>query len=104
MGKATHYKRDSFPRVDWFRVMSDCRRAGYCLAAVAREVGIPRSTLQHWCHPDKGAQAGFEHGLRVVAFWQHATGRTIESLPWVSRFAPYPQLGALSTSPGFRHS
>jgi hypothetical protein len=84
-------------RVDWFRVMLDMRKHEHSMARVARETGIPRTTLLQWCAPDKPVQAKFEDALRVIALWCEVTMRPIGRLPWINRFEPYPQLSQLST-------
>jgi lambda repressor-like predicted transcriptional regulator len=102
MAKPT--RTDDSLRVDWFRVLLDMRRRGYSQVAVAREAGIPRSTLQQWCSAACPVQAKFEDGLRVITLWCAITEQPVERLPWINRFAPHPSLSTLIAAklPGLR--
>lgn len=65
-------------RVDWFRVIADLRRCGYCAQAVADVVGVGRTTVLGW---KQGNEPSHATGERLISFWASSTGHARELLP-----------------------
>ncbi|BCD83607.1 hypothetical protein PSm6_00140 [Pseudomonas solani] len=65
-------------RVDWFRVIADLRRCGFCAQAVADVAGVGKATVIGW---KQGAEPSHATGERLISFWSNSTGYARELLP-----------------------
>ena len=71
----------STPRVDWFRVLMDLKRAGLSLGCTADFVETSKSAVIGWKNDD--VEPGHQTGERLIVLWERATGLTRLDLPRV---------------------
>lgn len=62
------------PSVDWFRILSDLRRAGMSQCAVARVLGVPRNRVKHWA---VGKLPRYDDGRALLYLWRRACFRKL---------------------------
>ena len=63
------------PAVDWFRILAELRRAGMTQCAVARSLGIPRSTVRNW---GDGQSPRYDDGRALLMLWRRSCLRMSE--------------------------
>lgn len=69
-------------RVDWFRVLSDLRRAGMALPLIATLTRYSKGRLLNLRNSD--AEPKHAVGERIVQLWMQQTGLTRDKLPMQS--------------------
>ena len=70
---------DHVPRVDWFRLLMDLKRAGLSLESIARMVEVSKSAVIGWKNLD--AEPKHREGERLIALWERMSGMPRESVP-----------------------
>lgn len=71
-------------RIDWFRIFTHLKDAGYSLHAVSYFTGIPKSTLVGY---KQGAQPNYHYGTLLLSCWAQACGKEQADAPTVNRFS-----------------
>lgn len=66
-------------RVDWFRLMSELKRAGWSLRAMSAATGISKPVLVGL--RNYGAEPKHRAGETLIALWCQSTGLGRESIP-----------------------
>lgn len=74
--------------VDWFRVLADLLKAGKPRSAVARDTGIPISTLRGWWLHE--SEPRHYHGEILIAYWCRVFGKGRDSVPMRRRYFRAP--------------
>lgn len=70
--------------VDWFRVITDLRRAGETYLRIARAVAVSESAVRLWAG---GTEPRYRDGVALLLLWERVTGKTQECAPLVSRYS-----------------
>ena len=70
-------------RIDWFRVLVQCQRAGKPLHVTAARTGISQPQLRGYMH--NGEEPAHWRGEALLAFWCEATGKGRDSAPKLRR-------------------
>ncbi len=65
-------------RVNWFRLLTDLKRAGLSMYAVADLTGIPRTTISNY---QNGGEPKHYNGEALVELWLQTIDCTRERLP-----------------------
>ena len=69
-------------KIDWFRVIVDLERSGYCHASIAMVIGRSKGSID-WLK--KGGTPAYERGAQLLELWQDVTGNGQETVPKVKR-------------------
>ena len=96
----------SSPRVDWFRVLLDLKRAGCALKEIAAFIAVSKSAVVGWRNLD--AEPKHRDGERLIELWLVRTRKPLAELPVVdARGRTVPnrmRVGVLAASPLPRRS
>lgn len=79
---------DEDERIDWFRIMSELKRAGVSVERASRETKVPKSTIQGWTQQIGNPR--LEVGLRVIEYWARKCKKKIQDVPKHNPYKPYP--------------
>lgn len=79
----------SVPRVDWFRLLMDLKRAGLGLEGIALRVEVSKSAVIGWKNLD--AEPRHTDGERLIALWAEMTGHATDRLPLQGQTASAPR-------------
>lgn len=80
---STVYRQSLEPRTDWFRVLADLQRCRLHTRAVARRLGVGKTTVHGW---KSGSEPRHSDGERLIALWCHATSKARDEVPTISPF------------------
>lgn len=69
---------DDMRLVDWFRIMSDLKDAGYSVSMISAEVLIPEPTLKAY---RRSSEPTYSRGARLINFWSSVMCKSINQAP-----------------------
>lgn len=72
-------------RVHWFRLLAELLKAGKPLTAVARDTGLPVSTVQGWWY--EHSEPTHFRGEVLISYWMAVTGKSRDSVPRTRRYS-----------------
>lgn len=72
------YRQSVEPRTDWFRVLADLQRCRLHTRAVARRLGVGKTTVHGW---KSGSEPRHSDGERLIALWCQSMNQPRDQVP-----------------------